>query len=151
MQPRVLAWESYTNGLYTATQDTVHFYSDSSHVAWSNGNPRRSHISSLVTCNSHVSTNLMVGSDDGCVRVWSLKESQESSGHVTGNGNGHVTSRGSQVTGWLVMPELVPQSISSGSQRVSCGLQMAWDQHSMTLMAGGDYKVKRPGTLNYIP
>ena len=46
-----------------------------------------------------------------------------------------------QVTGWLVMPELVPQSVSSGSQRLSCGLQMAWDQHNMTLIAGGDYKV----------
>lgn len=95
-----------------------------------------SHISSLVTCNSHASANLMVGSDDGCVRVWSMEP---------GTGNESVSEsapRGSQVTGWLVMPELVPQSMSSGS-RVSCGLQMAWDQHSMTLIAGGDYKVRR--------
>ena len=41
-------------------------------MSWANGNPRASHISSLVTCNSHVSANLVVGSDDGCVRVWSL-------------------------------------------------------------------------------
>ena len=103
-----------------------------------------SHISSLVTCNSHVSANLMVGSDDGCVRVWSM-EPEASRDHVTENGNvpeSAASQRGSQVTGWLVMPELVPQSMSSGS-RVSCGLQMAWDQHTLTLIAGGDYKVRR--------
>ena len=111
-------------------------------MSWSNGNPRVSHISSLVTCNSHVSANLMVGSDDGCVRVWAL-ESEDARGHVSEAARGHVSEppRASQVTGWLVMPELVPQSLSSGS-RVSCGLQMAWDQQSMTLMAGGDYKVR---------
>ncbi len=111
-------------------------------MSWSNGNPRVSHISSLVTCNSHASANLMAGSDDGCVRVWSM-EPDAFSGHLTGNESvSESAPRGSQVTGWLVMPELVPQSMSSGS-RVSCGLQMAWDQHNMTLIAGGDYKVRR--------
>ena len=42
-----------------------------SHVSWGNNNTRAAHISSLITCNSHVSPNIMVGSDDGCVRVWS--------------------------------------------------------------------------------
>ena len=109
-------------------------------MSWSNGNPRVSHISSLVTCNSHVSTNLMVGSDDGCVRVWSM-EPEASRDHLTGNGNvPESAARGSQVTGWLVMPELVPQSMSSGS-RVSCGLQMAWDQHTMTIFVSGTVQV----------
>ena len=110
-------------------------------MSWSNGNPRVSHISSLVTCNSHVSTNLMVGSDDGCVRVWSM-EPEASRDHLTGNGNvPESAARGSQVTGWLVMPELVPQSMSAA--RLSCGLQLAWSQHNMSLIAGGDYKVRR--------
>ena len=45
------------------------------------------------------------------------------------------------MTGWLVMPELVPQSMSAA--RLSCGLQLAWSQHNMSLIAGGDYKVSR--------
>ena len=39
------------------------------------------------------------------------------------------------------MPELVPQSMSAA--RLSCGLQLAWSQHNMSLIAGGDYKVRR--------
>ena len=125
---------------------TVLIFRDSSHVLWSNGNPRVSHISSLVTCNSHASANLMVGSDDGCVRVWSM-EPDASCGTESASDS---APRGSQVTGWLVMPELVPQSLSSGS-RVSCGLQMAWDQHSLTLMAGGDHKVRRANISWSVP
>ena len=88
-------------------------------MSWTNNNPRVSNISSLVTCNSHVSANVMAGSDDGCVRVWSQDRRQ--------------------VTGWVVMPELVPLSLSG--PRVSCGLQMAWSQHNMSLITGGDSRV----------
>ena len=70
--------------------------------------------------------------------IWSV-EPEATRDHVTGNVP-ESAAWGSQVTGWLVMTELVPQSMSSGS-RISCGLQMAWDQHTMTLIAGGDYKV----------
>jgi len=118
---RVVSWESYTSNLYVATRDTVHFYTDTGHVSWSNGNPRVSNISCLATCNSHVSPNLIVGSDDGCARVWTVDE-----------------SGGRHVTGWVVMPELVP--ISCSGPRVNCGLQLAWNQHNLTLIAGGDSK-----------
>ena len=108
------------SSLYLATQDSVHHYTGASgHVSWTNNNPRVSNISSLVTCNSHVSANVMTGSDDGCVRVWSLDRRQ--------------------VTGWVVMPELVPLSLSG--PRISCGLQMAWSQHNMSLITGGDSRV----------
>ena len=38
------------------------------------------------------------------------------------------------------MPELVP--ISCSGPRVNCGLQLAWNQHNLTLIAGGDSKVR---------
>ena len=44
-----------------------------------------------------------------------------------------------QVTGWVLLPELVPVSLSGA--RVSCGLQLAWSQDEMTLLAGGDTRV----------
>merc|ERR1719336_1966993 len=46
-----------------------------------------------------------------------------------------------QVTGWVLMPELVPVSLSGA--RISCGLQLAWSQDEMTLLAGGDTRVVR--------
>ena len=44
-----------------------------------------------------------------------------------------------QVTGWVLLPELVPVSLSGA--RISCGLQLAWSQDEMTLLAGGDTRV----------
>ena len=85
-------------------------------MSWTNNNPQVSHISSLVTCNTHVSTHLMTGSDDGCVRVWDQDQRL--------------------VTGWVVMPELVPVSLSG--PRVSCGLVMNWSLYNMSLVTGGD-------------
>jgi len=117
--PRVVAWEPlHVSSLYLATQDSVHQYTGASsrHVSWTNNNPRVSHISSLVTCNTHVSAHVMTGSDDGCVRVWDQDQRL--------------------VTGWVVMPELVPVSLSG--PRVSCGLVMDWSQHNMSLVTGGD-------------
>ena len=116
-QARVVAWEPlHVSSLYLATQDSVHGYTGARHVSWTNNNPRVSHISSLVTCNTHVSAHLMTGSDDGCVRVWDQDQRL--------------------VTGWVVMPELVPVSLSG--PRVSCGLVMDWSQHNMSLVTGGD-------------
>ena len=44
-----------------------------------------------------------------------------------------------QVTGWVLLPELVPVSLSGA--RISCGLQLAWRHDEMTLLAGGDTRV----------
>ena len=83
-------WESFTSGLYLAGQDSVQYYADNSTttpLTWSNNghHSKLSHVSSMVTCNNHVSARAMVASDDGCVRVWSVDD-----------GGAHM------VTGWVV-------------------------------------------------
>ena len=61
----------------------------------------------------------MAGSDDGCVRVW---RGWESTAHL--------------VTGWPLLPELVPQSLAGS--RVSHGLHLAWSQTGQLLVGAVD-------------
>ena len=64
----------------------------------------------------------MAGSDDGCVRVW----------------RGWEEEFPQLVTGWTLLPELVPQSLAGS--RVSYGLQLAWSQPEQLLVGAGDAK-----------
>ena len=120
-----LAWETFTTGLYVAARDSVTHYGESGQTCWSNGNPRATQISSLLTLNSQLAGLVLVGSDDGVCRVW--RWSPES---------GH-----SQVTGWVLAPDLVPLSLAGG--RVSYGLQAGWSQQLCHLVAGGDSRLVR--------
>ena len=120
-----LAWETFTTGLYVAARDAVTHYGDSGQTSWSNGNPRSTQISCLLTLNSQLAGLVLVGSDDGVGRVW--RWSPEC---------GH-----SQVTGWVLAPDLLPLSLAGG--RVSYGLQAGWCQQLCHLVAGGDSRLVR--------
>ena len=121
-----LAWETFTGSLYGATRDTITQYTEAGGVtSWSNGNPRTSQISSMVTLNSQLAGLLAAGTDDGVCRVWRWRPE---SGH-------------SLLTGWVLAPELVPLSLSGG--RVSSGLQISWSQQLRHLVAGGDSRLVR--------
>ena len=121
-----LAWETFTTSLYGASRDTVTQYTEAGAVtSWSNGNPRNTQISSLVTLNSQLAGLLVAGSDDGVCRVWRWCPD---SGH-------------SLLTGWVLAPDLVPLSLAGA--RVSAGLQVSWCQQLCHLVAGGDSKLVR--------
>ena len=42
------------------------------------------------------------------------------------------------MTAWNLMPELVPQAVAGN--RISCGLQLAWDPFTGILAGAGDTK-----------
>ena len=108
-----------------ATRDSILLVRDKEvSTSWGNGNSRVSQISSLEFCNSHERGLLVAGSDDGCVRVW---RGWEDTPHL--------------VTGWSLLPELVPQSLAGS--RVSHGLQLAWSQSGQMLVGAGDAKTLR--------
>ena len=79
---------------------------------------------SLQFVNSHEAGLLVAGTDDGCVRVWTGWEEKPR-----------------LVTGWSILPELVPQSLAGS--RVSCGLQLTWAQHTQIMIGAGDAKCIR--------
>jgi len=123
--PSVLAYMPYTATLSVATRDTILLVSDKEVVSsWVNGNSRVSQITSLLYCNSHEAGLLVSGSDDGCVRVW-----------------GGWDDKPQLVTGWSLLPELVPQSLAGS--RVSYGLQLAWVQQHQLLVGAGDTRTIR--------
>eukprot|EP00092_Neocalanus_flemingeri_P035149 GFUD01038251.1.p1 GENE.GFUD01038251.1~~GFUD01038251.1.p1 ORF type:complete len:1354 (-),score=488.66 GFUD01038251.1:404-4465(-) len=125
--PSVLAYEPYTSSLAVATRDSILLVgnkpgpSPQVTTSWGNGNSRVSQITSLQFCNSHERGLLVAGSDDGCVRVW---RGWDESPHL--------------VTGWTLLPEMVPQSLAGS--RVSYGLQLAWSQPDQLLVGAGDAK-----------
>ena len=123
--PSVLAYLPYTASLSVATRDTILMVRDKEvSTSWVNGNSRVSQITSLQYCNSHDDGLLVAGSDDGCVRVW---RGWDDSPRL--------------VTGWALLPELVPQSLAGS--RVSYGLQLAWSQTAQVLVGAGDAKIIR--------
>jgi len=79
-------------------------------------------LCSLQFINSQEKGLLVAGSDDGCVRVW----------------RGYEAGAPQLVTGWTLLPELVPQSLAGS--RVSYGLQLAWYQPEQLLVGAGDSK-----------
>jgi regulator-associated protein of mTOR len=125
--PSVLAYLPYTTTLSMATRDTILMLRDKEVVSsWGNGNSRISQITSLQYCNSHEAGLLVAGSDDGCVRVW---------------GGWEDKTDPCLVTGWSLLPELVPQTMAGS--RVSFGLQLAWVQQHRVLVGAGDARTIR--------
>ncbi|XP_014234805.1 regulatory-associated protein of mTOR [Trichogramma pretiosum] len=90
----------------------------------SRGTMRPSRISSLQFLNSHDVALLMVGSDDGSIRVWK-------------NYYNMLGREPTLLTAWQALSDLQPiGKIHMGSS----GLVTAWEQRSLTLVAGGDVK-----------
>ena len=125
--PSVLAYLPYTTTLSVATRDTILMLKDKEVVrSWGNGNSRISQITSLQYCNSHEAGLLVAGSDDGCVRIL---------------GGWEDKTDPCLVTGWSLLPELVPQTMAGS--RVSFGLQLAWVQQHRVLVGAGDARTIR--------
>ena len=84
-----------------------------------------SRITALDLVNAHDHTMLLVGSEDGAVRLWS-------------NYTNNVPNKEpTLVTAWQSLSEL------STMNRTASGLRMAWDQRSQSLLAGGDARIVR--------
>jgi len=123
--PSVLAYAPFSSSLAVGTRDSINVIMDKEiSSSWTNGNTRVSQITSLQFVNSHEAGLLVAGTDDGCVRVWTGWEEKPR-----------------LVTGWSILPELVPQSLAGS--RVSCGLQLTWAQHTQIMIGAGDAKCIR--------
>jgi len=130
--PSVLAYQPFTSSLCAATRDSIvqlerEKGGPAVWASWPNGNPRFSQVTALHWANSSDRALLISGCDDGSVRVWRPGEER---GEAAG-----------LVTGWHLLPELVPQALAGA--RVSVGLVLAWDQRASLLAAAGDTRVLR--------
>nr|CAB3265778.1 regulatory-associated protein of mTOR-like [Phallusia mammillata] len=83
-----------------------------------NNNPMMSSITCLHFINLHIQPMLMVGTDDGCVRVWK---------NCCSDGG----SKPELVTAWQAISDNVPSSRGSG-------ITMSWYQDKLQLFAAGD-------------
>jgi len=137
--PAVLAFHPYTGQLVAAGRDMVtvwesvghHQHQPKSHH-FGNKNLRAAQITALEFLNNHEAGLLATGADDGTVRVY----------------QGWDTPREDpgQVTGWSLLPELVPQSLAGS--RLSVGMCLVWDQAGQLLAGAGDSRVIRVWDCN---
>ncbi|XP_075231155.1 regulatory associated protein of MTOR complex 1 [Lycorma delicatula] len=88
-------------------------------------------ITSLDFVNPHDIALLLVGSEDGAVRLWSNYTSREPT----------------LVTAWQALPDMTPickpHSTGSSGGGPSAGLVMAWDQQEQKLVVAGDTRIIR--------
>ncbi|XP_054724239.1 regulatory-associated protein of mTOR-like isoform X2 [Uloborus diversus] len=82
------------------------------------GGPRNARITALDLLNAHLDALLMVGYDDGAVKVWKDYASASSV---------------RPVTAFRVVQDLLPSTRGSG-------LVLRWEQHSLRLLASGDVR-----------
>ncbi|XP_065210456.1 regulatory-associated protein of mTOR isoform X2 [Planococcus citri] len=130
--PAVLLFHPYENHFITTAKDAFIVWDYNTNSKLTHWNPDRgiwnrniSRITALDLVNAHDNTMLLVGSEDGAVRLWS-------------NYTNNLPNREPVlVTAWQALSEL------SSSNRTASGLRMAWDQRSQTLLAGGDARVVR--------
>ncbi|KAI1301766.1 Regulatory-associated protein of mTOR [Halotydeus destructor] len=129
--PQVVGFHPFDPHLVVAERDTFSVwqwdsqapngkaYSPTLLGTHSNLNPPNSRLTSVQILNPHDSSLLMLGSDDGCIRVWSLY--------------GSDMPQPKLVTAFQLFPDM-PHAKGSG-------VITHWDQNASLLFAGGDSKV----------
>jgi len=133
--PAVMSFHPHTGQLVAAGRDTVTVWEDlTNHRShqFGNKNPKAAQITALEFLNSHEAGLLVTGADDGTVRVY----------------HGWDTPRDDPglVTGWALLPELVPQSLAGS--RLSVGMCLVWDQAGQLLSGAGDSRCIRVWDCN---
>ncbi|KAL1915421.1 uncharacterized protein VTP21DRAFT_6879 [Calcarisporiella thermophila] len=109
--------------IFADNQHTLSVYNweDGTHLNYfANGNPPRSHISSIRLINEEDIAMLMAGSSDGVVRMYK---------HYDRMGQAEL------VTAWRALPEMTPAS-------PGVGLVMEWQQRGVLFVAGDAKAIK---------
>ncbi|CAG0893874.1 unnamed protein product [Darwinula stevensoni] len=98
---------------------------------WHNCNAKEARITALEYVNAHEENCLLVGTDEGAVRVWkNFLPSDEFDEDVKNPGDPQL------VTSWQVLSELLPSTKGSG-------IVMHWSQTAQQLAVSGDVRVVR--------
>ncbi|CAG8490380.1 572_t:CDS:2 [Paraglomus occultum] len=135
--PMKLLFHNYEPHLIAANdKDSISVWDWQNHIrvnTFSNCNPRHSSISALKFINEHDVSMLLVGSNDGTVRIWRDYTSIQRTTEL--------------VTSWRAIPDLL-----SSNQRI--GIVAEWQQRDGCLLVGGDVRVIRvwdaPRELNVV-
>nr|CAD7574949.1 unnamed protein product [Timema californicum] len=128
--PSVIRFHPYETHIVVAGRDSFGIWdwlSGSKLNYCNNRASRNSRITSLDFINSHDVSLLIVGSDDGTVRVWSNYVSQQSQEPVL-------------VTAWQALSDVQPVT---KSPTAGAGMVFSWVQRSQRLVVTGDVRVIR--------
>ncbi|CAK8671187.1 unnamed protein product [Clavelina lepadiformis] len=120
-QPVSLLFHPHNNNLLVADRTGINVWEwecGQRKQCLRNNNPTNSSISSMHFINEHQDPLLLVGSDDGCVRIWKNPCRKE-------NQNPEL------VAAWQAISDIIPSSRSSG-------LVTTWDQSNLHIYIGGD-------------
>ncbi|XP_077490402.1 regulatory associated protein of MTOR complex 1 isoform X1 [Amblyomma americanum] len=125
--PTCLAFHPYEAELCVANRDSYSLWDDHGNLQSSqvNENPAQTRITALTYLNAHDIPLLLLGSDDGAVRVW----------------RNYSASSRELVTAFQALGD-VPMT-ARGS-----GMVLDWDQETTTLITSGDVKVIRVWDTN---
>ncbi|KAK2709231.1 hypothetical protein QYM36_013033 [Artemia franciscana] len=138
-QPTALRFHPYYPWLAVADKSGCSFWDFDTNMRFAYiSNQRDARITAADFVNAHDNTLIMLGSDDGSVKIW--KENRIINGSF---GNESLdkpllseTTGTSLVTAWQCLPELVPSTRGSG-------MVLHWDQLRELLIASGDVKIIR--------
>ncbi|XP_063240592.1 LOW QUALITY PROTEIN: regulatory-associated protein of mTOR [Bacillus rossius redtenbacheri] len=124
--PAVVCFHPYETHLAVASRDSYGMWDWASGAQlgqWSNHGARGSRITSVQFVNGHDAALLLVGSDDGAVRLW---------------GGGRDPGL---VAAWHALADAPPVSRSAHANRA--GLVTCWEQRAQKLAVTGDVRVIR--------
>ncbi|KAL3211196.1 hypothetical protein MRX96_000875 [Rhipicephalus microplus] len=125
--PTCLAFHPYEAEICVANRDSYSLWDDHGNLqsCHMNDNPAQTRITALTYLNAHDVPLLLLGSDDGAVRVW----------------RNHSSSNRELVAAFQALGD-VPMT-ARGS-----GMVLDWDQETTTLITSGDVKVIRVWDTN---
>nr|CAD7603780.1 unnamed protein product [Timema genevievae] len=128
--PSVIRFHPYETHIVVAGRDSFGIWdwlSGAKLNYCNNRASRNSRITSLDFINNHDVSLLLVGSDDGTIRVWSNYVSKQSQEPVL-------------VTAWQALSDVQPVT---KSPTAGAGMVSSWDQRSQRLVVSGDVRVIR--------